>query len=296
MLDQRGEGEGARGSKPPLQFVAQGLLLPRLESQMARGQRALRMLSIRLFALEQPHRHRFVFPPPIWRAASTETQKALCIPLRPRLIPLTRPDSILTKLALTHFTESAPSAAEEQYSTERKNMQNIALVLVLLALIGGSQAQDEKKAAADDSEKLAQKYLETFEKTGVPTSGAVKAAVSKAKKENTIEAWELAARLANTYANVVDVLREHYSNLYHAFKSWDKSRAESCGKRAREYEVKRLVFLGLRNEAYLDLAQLHLEKGHKSLALSYAMTAVRLSGLYPNERGEDLIKKIIEYE
>ena len=176
-------------------------------------------------------------------------------------------------------------------------MKGIVICLSLMISITYLYGQETKKEAQGDSEKLAQQYLDTFEKTGVPAPTAVEAAFAKATKESTIENWEFAARLANTYANVVDVLRDHYADLYYESKS-SYSRGGNTGylEKAAEYERKRNEYLGKRNEAYLNLADLYLAKGNKSRALSYAMTAVRLSGAYPNTRGENLIKKIIEFQ
>jgi len=42
--------------------------------------------------------------------------------------------------------------------------------------------------------------------------------------------------------------------------------------------------------------KLYLAKGDKAVALSYVVTAVKLSAAEPNRIGEDLIKQIIEYK
>ena len=67
-------------------------------------------------------------------------------------------------------------------------------------------------------------------------------------------------------------------------------------KTAASYEDARNKYLGMRNDAYIRLARIYLEKGEKAKALSFAVTAVKLSGVRPNTAGEELIRKIIEYE
>lgn len=165
-------------------------------------------------------------------------------------------------------------------------------------MIGMSVAlygQEEQKAAPEDSAKVAQKYQESFGKTGVPTPEAVDAALAKAKKANTIESWEYAAGLADSYANVVEVLREHYATLYNSSRAGRAEGNKPYMRQAADYEKSRNQYLGIRNDVYLNIADLYLAKGNKSVALSYAMTAVQLTSAELNVRGVNLIKKIIEY-
>jgi hypothetical protein len=65
--------------------------------------------------------------------------------------------------------------------------------------------------------------------------------------------------------------------------------------KATEYERTRNHYIGIRNDAYIELAKLYLAKEDKAKALSYLLAAVRLSVPEPNTKGEALIRQIIEY-
>lgn len=145
-------------------------------------------------------------------------------------------------------------------------------------------------ANLDRSDALAKQYLDAFEKSGVPTPRAVDAALAKAKAAGTPEDWLDAARVANAFANVADALCDHYASVY---RSTDNQRHLHT---AAEHEQTRNRYLSLRNQAYLEVARLHLAKGDSARALSYAITAVQLSGAEPNTAGEALIRKITDYK
>lgn len=140
------------------------------------------------------------------------------------------------------------------------------------------------------SERIAKEYLDSFRQTGVPTTAAVTAALQKAKASPSVTTWQLAAKIANSYANAVSVLKEHYSTLYNQNRNGDYIH------KAAEYEKVENQYLAIRNNAYIELAKLYLQQGDKATALSFAATAVRLSGDTPNTDGEQLIKLIIEYK
>src|SRR5690349_2359661 len=104
-------------------------------------------------------------------------------------------------------------------------MKRMLAVTVVLIISASLEAQSSASAATkdqpvlDQSEVLAKQYLESFKKTGVPTASTVTAAFEKARQQGTIDAWTEAAAIANTYANVVNVLTDHYSALYYASRS-----------------------------------------------------------------------------
>jgi hypothetical protein len=180
------------------------------------------------------------------------------------------------------------------------------LAILVTFLLGGlgiykvysqdkQEKQDKKEASSlDKSEELAKQYLDAFKKTGIPTPKAVDAAFQKAKTAGTIEAWTEAASMANSYANVIDVLTGHYSDLYYASRSGGDGNYAYISK-AADYEKIRNRYLKRRNDAYIELAKLYLAKGDKARALSYAVTAVKLSRAEPNTVGENLIRQIIDY-
>jgi hypothetical protein len=170
-------------------------------------------------------------------------------------------------------------------------------VFLTLALAAAQVCAQEKKdqSSLNESEELTQKYLETFKKTGVPTPKTIEAAFLKAKSEGAVSSWEEAARIANNYANVIDVLTSHYSKLYYASRSGRGSGDHNLISKAADYERVRNRYLKMRNDAYIELARLYLTKGDGARALSYLSTAVRLSGVEPNLSGETLIKQIIQY-
>jgi len=177
----------------------------------------------------------------------------------------------------------------------------IALTFLTLASIGFAQrpsVPEKKEAVAatplEESEALARQYFDSFRKSGVPTAQTVKAAVERAKQQDTIEVWNDAAGIANTYANVVDVLTHHYSALYYASRSGSGSGNYGYLTKAADYEKIRNRYLRIRNDAYLQLAKLYSAKGDKAQALSYVVTAVKLSGAEPNAEGEALIRQYIE--
>jgi hypothetical protein len=183
-------------------------------------------------------------------------------------------------------------------------MKKIALAVLVIGLGLTMTLFAQQKQVANvpvDADSMAeaetQKHLKAFAKSGVPTPQIVEAALAKAKKENTIESWTSASRLANAYANVVDVLYEHYMDAWNSAKRVKS--ADKEGKYFRivlDYEEKRSKHHQIRNDCFLNIAEIHLTNGNTASALSYAMTAVSLSGSEPNLRGEALIKKIIEYK
>ena len=137
------------------------------------------------------------------------------------------------------------------------------------------------------SDETAQQYLETFTKSGIPTSDAVSEAFQKARSSNTTEAWKIAASVANSYANIIDALSDHYAAVYRNDK-----RRENI-QMAADYETVRNSYLEQRDQAYLALAAILYEKGEPAAALSYALTAIKLSSLKVNRTGEELIWKIV---
>jgi hypothetical protein len=147
------------------------------------------------------------------------------------------------------------------------------------------------------AEQLTKQYLNAFQQTGVPTPGTVTAAFQKARASSSIDDWQLAAKIANSYANVVDVLTEHYSRVYHASKSGYSGGGEmKYISTAADYERVRNKYLGMRNDAYLQIAKLYLQQGDQTKALSFAVSAVSLSADKPNTDGEQLIRSIIQFE
>lgn len=176
----------------------------------------------------------------------------------------------------------------------------VLFVTMLVCALGvdasGQAAKQEKKETSDfdKSEELARQYLDAFNKSGVPTPTTVESVTQKAKTAGTIAAWTEAAAIANSYANVVDVLTDHYSTLYYASRSGSGGGNYSYIKKAAAYETMRNSYLKKRNDAYIALAMLYLAKGDKAKALSYLVTAVKLSEAEPNIAAENLIKQIVE--
>lgn len=153
----------------------------------------------------------------------------------------------------------------------------------------------KEPASLEQSETIAKEYLETFKKSGVPTPQAVAAAIAKAKAQPSVEAWTEVATIANAYANVVDVLKDHYSTLYYSSRSGGSGGVYDYISKAANYEGVRNRYLAMRNDAYIELAKLFAAKGEKAKALSFVVTAVKLSGSKPNTEGEALIKQLVEY-
>lgn len=173
----------------------------------------------------------------------------------------------------------------------------LAVAIALAAKVDVSRGQSENQEAGSglmQSEELAKEYLDAFRKSGVPTPSAVDAAFKAAETANSVESWQLAGRLANAYANVVDVLSGHYSDLYSS--SENRGANMSLLSTAANYERKRNVYLSMRNRSYIRIARIYLGQGEKGQALSFAVTAVKLSGAEPNKEGEALIRQIIEYK
>lgn len=162
------------------------------------------------------------------------------------------------------------------------------LIFVFGFTLGFSELALSAGQELNSSDDTARKYLEAFTKSGVPTSDAVSEAFQKAKSSNTTEAWKMAASVANSYANVIDALSDHYAAVYSNDKRMETIRA------AADYETVKNSYLELRNQAYLTLAAILYEKGESAAALSYALTAVKLSSLKVNRPGEELIKKIVK--
>ena len=170
-----------------------------------------------------------------------------------------------------------------------------AIAVAITITTAFADEKQETSSTLNQSEEVARQYLEAFRKSGIPTSKAVDAAVAKARAAGSIEAWTEAARIANSHANVVDVLTSHYSRLYSASRAGRSSGDFALINKAADYERVRNRYLRIRNDAYLELAKLYLAKGDSLNALSYVTTAVKLSGVEPNSPGEELIKQIIEY-
>ena len=186
--------------------------------------------------------------------------------------------------------------------------RSIAVVVVLAAaLLGGmgigslsAQVKQERQgnketSSLDESAELAEQYLDDFKKTGVPTPGAVDSAFQTAATAGTIESWIKAASMANSYANVVGVLDDHYSDLYYASKTGGYNVPSNWLSAAVDYGKMRNSYLKRRNDAYIELAKLYLATGDKAAALGYLVTAIKLSGERPNTDAENLIRQIIEY-
>jgi len=187
-------------------------------------------------------------------------------------------------------------------------MSKIVLTLFAIGIswtLYGQQQEKPRSTQAPETaaEMQTQEYLAAFEKDGVPTYGAVEAAFAKAKKENTIETWANAAQMANSLANVVSLLDEHYESKYEHDARSAESELDRVKLRikymeeSRAYNEDQNLFKGVRNDCFLMIAELYLKQGNKASALSYAMTAVKLTGDGLDiTRGEALIKKIIEYK
>jgi len=175
-----------------------------------------------------------------------------------------------------------------------KNKFALMCLTSLIVFSGACQSQTSQAGDTQDTEEIARRYIESFRKSGVPTAQAVTAAVSKAQETNTIANWELAARLANSYANVLGAMKEHYSDLWRSSRSGSRPGVRDYIEKAADYERSQNTYLQIRNDAYLSQAELHLKAGDKSAALSLAMTSMRLSGVSPNIRAEEMIKRIIE--
>jgi len=160
-----------------------------------------------------------------------------------------------------------------------------ATVIISLWLIIPPAHCDEQKPqkpeskVLDKSEQMVNERLESFRKSGVPTPKIVDAAFAKAKNTPSIENWLAAASVANAYGRVVDVLCENFTRAYAAVV----------------YERVRNTYYDYRNTAYLEVAKLYLAKGDKAMALSYATTAVELSGSIHNQPAEKFVREIIEY-
>jgi hypothetical protein len=182
---------------------------------------------------------------------------------------------------------------------KKKLLSVVSLLLAgMLAIFASNcsrEASESTETDLDKSKDLLREYLSSFEKSGIPTPSAVEAALGRAQAENTIDAWHTAATLANTYANVVDVLCDHYAGLYKSSESTYGGNMSYLST-AVDYERKRNTYLAMRNDAFLKIARLHLEKGETAEALSFAVTAVELSGMAPNVKGVALIREIIEYQ
>jgi hypothetical protein len=174
----------------------------------------------------------------------------------------------------------------------------VIVIICVFAAMPQLRAADEKPETKplNQSDQITKEYLDSFEQTGVPTPGAVTAAFQKAKDSPSIENWQLAAKSANTYANAVDILTQHYSRLYEASTSGGGTAEKKYISAAVVYERTRNKYMTMRNDAYLEIAKLFLEQGDKAKALSFAAAAVRLSALEPNVTGEQLIRSIIEFE
>jgi hypothetical protein len=175
---------------------------------------------------------------------------------------------------------------------------SLGTILFALALNfnGLAQAQGSKADASEDTELTARRYIESFKQSGVPTPSGVVAAVEKAKLSNKIADWEFAARIANSYANVVGELKSHYSKLHTRSAQYTRYGNEDYLNKAVEYEEIQNQYLQTRNDAYLSQSELYLQAGNKASALSFAMTAMSLSGASPNTRAEEIMRRIVEYK
>jgi hypothetical protein len=173
----------------------------------------------------------------------------------------------------------------------------IGLTFASTLVASGQSAEKREFESLDQSEELSKKYLDAFNKSGIPTPKTVEAALQKARTSGTIESWQNAASIANSYANVVDVLKKHYAYLYDVSKYGSRGGGNmSYINAAADYERVQNKYLKMRNDAYIELARLYLAKGDKAKTLSYVVTAVKLSGAESNKIGEELIKQIIEYQ
>jgi hypothetical protein len=116
-------------------------------------------------------------------------------------------------------------------------------------------AQEKKDGKTlNQSEQIAKEYVDAFLQTGIPTPNAIDAAFKKAKETPILENWNIAARMANSYANVVDVLTDHYLGLYNTSKSRYGDGNMKYLQTAADYEKTRNKNLAMRNDAYLELA------------------------------------------
>ena len=147
-----------------------------------------------------------------------------------------------------------------------------AVALLVTLATPGHSAERKEVESLDQSEELSQRYLDAFKKSGVPTPKAVEAAFQKARASGTIESWQAASSIANSYANVVDVLKRHYSYLYDVSKlSYRGGGNMRYIETAANYEGVQNKYLQMRNDAYIELAKLHLAKGDRARALSYVV-------------------------
>lgn len=179
--------------------------------------------------------------------------------------------------------------------TEPRILAVTAFILSTTACLVAADGKNED-SPLNNSEQVAMEYLDSFQQTGIPTPNAIEAAFKTARQTPSVENWETAAKMANSFANVVDVLADHYSGLYYRSRSGYSDGNFTYLTSGEAYEVTRNKYLALRNDAYIELAKIYLAKGEKAKSLSFAVTAVKLSGSSPNTEGEQLIRKIIEYQ
>ena len=175
------------------------------------------------------------------------------------------------------------------------------LAIAVIAAASIAYADEPAQPAAPDqsldrSAAISKKFLEAFQESGVPTPKAVEAARAQAFAANTVEAWNLFAKIANSYANVLDSLSDHYARCYQATRGGGGYGERKLIETAAKYETERNTYLELRNGAYLQIANMHLAAGDPAKALSMAITAIELSGDKPNEAGENLVKQIVQYD
>ena len=164
-----------------------------------------------------------------------------------------------------------------------------ATVIISLWWIPSARCDEQKPQkpeakVLDKSEEMVNARLDSFRKSGVPTPKIVDAAFAKAKNASSVENWLAAASAANAYGRLVEMLYKNYSDSYYGVQ-----------KKALDYERVRNTYYTYRNTAYLEVAKLYLANGDKATALSYATTAVELSGSLHNAPAENLVRQIMEY-
>ena len=172
---------------------------------------------------------------------------------------------------------------------------SLSFPCIVLCIIIANSAFSIEIDSLNSAEKTKDQYLKSFGETGVPTPRAVRAQFSEASKLNTIESWEKAAKIANAYANVVEIIKDHYSDLYRYEKASRGNPREFLSK-AADYETMQNTYLRKRNKAYFEMAKLYFSKGNLASALSYVIIVIQTSTTEHQTEGLNLMKRVIEFE
>jgi hypothetical protein len=154
-----------------------------------------------------------------------------------------------------------------------------------------SDEDTDEANSLNKAERLAKSFVSSYKKSGVPTPKLVAKALSTAQKSNSLENWQKVASLANSYGNSVDVIKDHYYQYYLGERTYRSSYLS----KAAAYEKIQNKHLQIRNDAYLKMSGILKSQGRLAEALSYAITAVQLTGSDINSQGVSQIESIIEF-